>query len=99
MNKELLAKFSHKIEVCKMWKPISLILIPGKLIEQINLKAKHITDKKVTVEMGRLVDVVYLNFSKASGIVSHNIIIDKLINYGLDKWTARWIENWLNCRT
>lgn len=48
MNKLLLAEFSHKIEVCKMWKPVSLILIPVKLIEQINLKDKHITDKKVT---------------------------------------------------
>lgn len=41
MTKLLLAEFSHKIEVCKMWKPVSLILIPVKLVEQINLKDKH----------------------------------------------------------
>ncbi|KAK4831183.1 hypothetical protein QYF61_015915 [Mycteria americana] len=28
--------------------------------------------------------------------VSHNILIDKLTKYRLDKWTARWIENGLN---
>ena len=37
-------------------------------------------DKEITV------DVIYLDFSKA---VSHNSLIDKLMNYRLDKWTVR----------
>ena len=29
---------------------------------------------------------------------SHNILLGKLRKCGLDEWTARWIENWLNGR-
>ncbi|GAB0181292.1 mitochondrial enolase superfamily member 1 [Grus japonensis] len=47
---------------------------------------------------GRAVTVVYLNFSKAFDTVSHNILIGKLRKCGLDEWTVRWIENWLNGR-
>ncbi|GAB0186431.1 mitochondrial enolase superfamily member 1 [Grus japonensis] len=47
---------------------------------------------------GTAVDVVYLDFSKASDTVSHNILISKLRKCGLDEWTARWVENWLNSR-
>ena len=44
---------------------------------------------------GRVVDVVYSDF-KDFDTVSHNIITDKLIKYGLDKQTVRWTEKWLN---
>nr|XP_009933440.1 PREDICTED: podocalyxin-like protein 2 [Opisthocomus hoazin] len=37
-----------------------------------------------------------MDFRKAFGIVSHNILIDKLLKHGLDEQTARWIEAWLN---
>jgi len=46
---------------------------------------------------GRAVGVVCLDFSKAFGSVSYNILIDKLVRYGVDKWTVRWTENWLKC--
>jgi len=49
------------------------------------------------VDEGRAVDVVYLDFSKAFDTVSHNILIGKLWGR-LDKWSVRWIENWLNGR-
>jgi len=39
------------------------------------------------------VAVVYLDFSKAFDIVSHNILIGKLRECGLDEWTLRWTEN------
>jgi len=48
---------------------------------------------------GRAVDVVYLDFSNAFVTVSHNILLGKLRKCGLDEWTVRWIENWLNGRT
>jgi len=51
------------------------------------------------VDEGRAVDVVYLDFSKAFDTVSHNIPIGKLRKCGLDEWSVRWIENWLNGRT
>jgi len=44
-------------------------------------------------------DVVYLDFSKAFDTVSHNILLGKLRKCGLDDWSVRWIENWLNGRT
>jgi len=50
------------------------------------------------VDEGRAVDVVYLDFSKAFDTVSHKILIGKLGKCGLDEWTVRWIENWLNGR-
>jgi len=50
------------------------------------------------VNEGRAVDVVYLDFSKAFDTVSHNILPWKLRKCGLDEWTVKWIENWLNGR-
>jgi len=52
----------------------------------------------VWVDEGRAVDVVYLDFSKASDMVSHNILLGKLRKCGLDEWSVKWIENWLNGR-
>jgi len=51
------------------------------------------------VDEGRAVDVVYLDFSKAFDAVSHNILLGKLRTCGLDEWSGRWTENWLNGRT
>jgi len=47
------------------------------------------------VDEGRAVDVQH-DFRKAFGGVSNNILIGKLRKCGLDEWTVRWIENWLN---
>ncbi|NWX40362.1 PO23 protein, partial [Steatornis caripensis] len=51
-----------------------------------------------SVDEGRAVDVVYLDFSKAFDTVSHNILIGKLRKSGLDERTVRWVKNWLNGR-
>ncbi|CAM4539814.1 unnamed protein product [Lepidochelys olivacea] len=48
--------------------------------------------------MGKTVDVTYFDFSKAFDTVSHSILASKLKTYGLDKWTIRWIESWLDCQ-
>ncbi|GAB0207731.1 mitochondrial enolase superfamily member 1 [Grus japonensis] len=50
------------------------------------------------VDEGRAVDVVYLDFSKPFDTISNNILRSKLRKCGLDEWTVRWVENWLNGR-
>ncbi|CAM4568591.1 unnamed protein product [Lepidochelys kempii] len=51
-----------------------------------------------SVDEGKAVDVLFLDFSKAFDTVSHSIFVSKLKNYGLDEWTIRCIESWLDCR-
>jgi len=51
------------------------------------------------VDEGRAVGVVYLDFSKAFDNVSHNTLLGKFRKCGLDDWSLRWTENWLNGRT
>lgn len=45
------------------------------------------------VEEVRAMDIVY--FIKAFHTVSYNTLIGKVMNYRLDKWSARQSENWL----
>ncbi|RMC09657.1 hypothetical protein DUI87_13443 [Hirundo rustica rustica] len=42
------------------------------------------------VDEGKTVDVVYLDFSKASETVCHIILLEKLASYGLDRCTLCW---------
>lgn len=35
-------------------------------------------------------NIIYVDFQ-----ASHNILIDKLMKYWLDKWTVRLTENWI----
>lgn len=46
-----------------------------------------------SVDEGRSVGVVYLDFSKVLYHVSHNILIYELRKYGLEKWTLRWLKS------
>ncbi|CAM4589232.1 unnamed protein product [Lepidochelys kempii] len=51
-----------------------------------------------SVDEGKAVDVLFLDFSKAFDMVSHSILVSKLRKYGLDECTIRWVESWLDCR-
>ncbi|KAK4809734.1 hypothetical protein QYF61_007102 [Mycteria americana] len=76
------------------YRPVSLTLVPGKVMEQIILSAimRHIQDNQVTclVDEGKAVVVVYLDFSKALNTISHSILLEKLAAQGLDRCTLRW---------
>ncbi|CAM4539507.1 unnamed protein product [Lepidochelys olivacea] len=51
-----------------------------------------------SVDEGKAVDVLFLDFTIAFDTVSHSILVSKLKNYGLDGCTTRWVESWLDCR-
>ncbi|GAB0186487.1 mitochondrial enolase superfamily member 1 [Grus japonensis] len=48
------------------------------------------------VDEGMAADIVYLDFSKAFGTVSHSTPLEKLAAYGLNGCMLCWIKNWLN---
>ena len=50
------------------------------------------------VDVGRAVDVIYLDFSKAFDTVSHDILVTKLRKCGIDVWMVSWAENCLTDR-
>ncbi|GAB0208768.1 hypothetical protein GRJ2_003342500 [Grus japonensis] len=50
------------------------------------------------VDEGKVVDVVFLDFSKAFDTVPHSILLDKLSNCGMSGFTVRWVKNWLKGR-
>ncbi|KAK4809950.1 LOW QUALITY PROTEIN: hypothetical protein QYF61_002907 [Mycteria americana] len=41
------------------------------------------------------VDVAYLDFSKAFNMVSHSLLLEKLMRCSLDKGSMQWVGNWL----
>ena len=53
---------------------------------------------KVTrsVDEGKAVDVVYLDFSKAFDAVPHNMLMEKLAARSLDGQMLCWVKHWLD---
>ena len=45
------------------------------------------------MDEGGAVDIVLLDFGKVFNTVPHKILTEKLLKYGLDKQTVRWIKN------
>ncbi|CAM4527801.1 unnamed protein product [Lepidochelys kempii] len=51
-----------------------------------------------SVDMGKVVDVLFLDYSKAFDMVSHSILSSRLKKYGLEEWSIKWLESWLDHR-
>ncbi|RMC09659.1 hypothetical protein DUI87_13445 [Hirundo rustica rustica] len=64
------------------YRPVSLISVPSKVT--------------LLVDVGKAVDVVYLDFSKAFDTVSHCILLEKLAAHGFDRSTLCWVKNCLD---
>lgn len=48
------------------------------------------------VDKGKDVDVVYLDFSKASDTISHSVLLENLSAHGLDGCTVCWVKSRLD---
>ncbi|KAK4829117.1 LOW QUALITY PROTEIN: hypothetical protein QYF61_002155, partial [Mycteria americana] len=51
-----------------------------------------------SMDKGRAMDIIYLDFCKAFGMIPYNVTAAKLERYGLDGSTVRYIRNWLDGR-
>ncbi|CAM4581387.1 unnamed protein product [Caretta caretta] len=73
------------------YRPVSLTSVPGKIMEQVLKESilKHLEESKVIRNSQH-------GFTK--GKSCHSILASKLKKYGLDEWTIRWIESWLDCQ-
>ena len=59
---------------------------------------KIIYDWTSSVEQGYIINAVYLAFMKAFDQGPHKRLMHKIKSYGIDEYTVKWIENFLENR-
>jgi len=47
-------------------------------------------------DKGWATDIIYMDLCKAFNAVLHDVLVSKLEGHGFDRWTTRWVRNWLN---
>ena len=52
-----------------------------------------------SVDGRKAMDVIYLDFCKAFGVVFHHILLSELERHRFEGWTVWWIKNWLAGRS
>jgi len=75
--------------LCRDWSLASLSSCLTNLMSFYD-QVTHLVDE------GKVVDPIYLDFSKAFDIVPHSILLETLAAHGLDGCTLCWKKNWLN---
>jgi len=50
------------------------------------------------VDEGKVVDAVFLDFSKAFDTVPHSILLDKMSRCRIRMFMVHWVKNWLKGR-
>ena len=56
-------------------------------------------DWTLSVQYKRLVTVLYIDFSKAFDLVSHDKLLNRLAAYGITGTLLKWLQNFLSNRT
>ncbi|CAM4520887.1 unnamed protein product [Lepidochelys kempii] len=93
------------------YRPVSLNSVPGKIMEQVLKESilKHLEERKVirnsqhgfTKGKSCLTNLIAF-YDEITGSVDEGKAVDALFldyeKYGLDEWTTRWVESWLDCR-